>query len=265
MTAKYYTLALPPDFIIFIFVATLLVYNVDRILSIPIDRNNQPVRTNIFQRYRKALLGLTLVLSLLLGFLFWYLYSLWFFVTTIVLFFPTLFYLLMFTGIIPFSKYRSIALIKPILIGAVWAGVSIILPFTLADSPMIPESVWFLLLFRFLLYSLNAALFDLRDLEGDKISGKLNFVLYTNPKNIVYLTLLLTILESIFLILWFNNFENILIGLGEVLTIASVIFLIIFLRRQNMQLKNKELYVLLVDGILFLPLVWVVVFEHLWN
>ena len=253
-TSEYYNLTLPVTFYFFVFFATFFVYNLDRIFSVKIDFRNQPARTRFFSENRRFII-FSMVITVPVLFFPVFFYTRSFLTINAVLFLISVAYIYIYSGLKREANLRYLAILKPLLIGVVWASVVLILPFSLNQEFRLPESVLYLFTFRFFLYASNAILFDLKDVPGDVESGKLNFTVWAGKRYIYIYMAGFTIAGAYFLTEWYNfggNYTNLA---GEVLSLICLICIIVYSFFRGLKFRSELSYLLILDGILFFPVI----------
>ncbi|MES0488643.1 MAG: hypothetical protein ABUK01_01540 [Leptospirales bacterium] len=251
-TSRYYKLVLPTPFYFFVFFSTLFVYNLDRILSVKIDFRNQPERTRFFSENRRFII-ISMVITipvLLFPVLF---YTPVFIAINFFLFILSIFYIIIFSSSKRESNIRYLAILKPLLIGTVWGCVVLILPFSLEPEFELPESIYYLSGFRFLIYVSNAILFDLKDVPGDIESGKLNFTVWAGMRRIYIYMAGFAVVGAYFLWQWYSFIGDPILLVGEVLSLICLVVIITYSALSDFRFKSELSYILLLDGILFFP------------
>ena len=155
------------NIVLAIFLITYSIYGLNKLTDIKEDAINAPKRAELIKKIEpvfKFSLVFSFILSLLLGF------------SVNVLTLPILLFPL-FSGTlysIKFSKnlprLKDILGVKNITIALTWAACMALLPaFCLPEKEIIPIIIIFY--FFFFKSLINAVLFDVRDIEGDKMSG----------------------------------------------------------------------------------------------
>jgi 4-hydroxybenzoate polyprenyltransferase len=155
------------NIVLAIFLITYSIYGVNKLTDIKEDAINAPERAQLVKKI-EPIFKFSLVFSFIISLLLVFLVNV---LTLPILLFP------LFTGTlysIKFSKnlprLKDILGVKNITIALSWAVCMALLPaFCLVENEVIPIILIFY--FFFLKSFINAVLFDIRDIEGDRISG----------------------------------------------------------------------------------------------
>jgi len=251
----YFQFQVTETFYSFVFISTLLVYNVDRLISINTDFLSVPGRTSFVHRYRLLIILLIVLLSGI------ELYLVTFFSERLI--FASLFLLLMvlfYLSIYGFRrKFNSpfYSFMKPFLIGFVWAFVVIYLPFFSGDESIeFKNTAIILFVYRAILYICNALFFDMRDVKSDSVSNQANIALHTGfrkTQKLINILLFFAFLILVVCVLYFPLW-NVVVG-------ESLVLLIYFIYNQRFAqnytvFSSEMIYPVFIDGVLFLPFLW---------
>jgi len=273
--------------VLFMFFSATLVYNLDRLISFSSDFKNTPRRSRYIDK--NLVLILLLILGCLAGILF--LLKNFDFVYIIglsALFCFTVLYLLVYNKELVFLRHflgggeksaghaaafqnytsynAKISFLKPVLLGLVWAATTVILP-VVHSGGKIAAGVAGLFGIRLVEYAVNGVLFDYRDISGDFENKKNNLFLAKEPGKIFKSILVLLAVQGAFIVacVFFRVlppviFSDLLVSLAYILWIWNIV------KNKACQenLKNFKpvpipplAYSLVVDGVLFLPAVFV--------
>ena len=275
--------------LLFIFFSTILIYNMDRLISFQSDFINSPSRSSFITRhviFIKIIICLSVVIILLLTIYF----NSFFRIIVFFLFMLTVSYLFLFNGEISNRRNLSgfpgrnslkiqsarkesyfgsiswsdkkISFMKPVLLAFVWASATIILPI-IHSGKQISLAATGLFLIRYIEYLVNGIFFDFKDLSGDSKNYKKNIFLDFKPDLVFQWTALLLIIETGF-ILGFVFFRILpFVIISDLLIVFFYLFLLLniwnikLFGRKTMTLKVSSLaFSLLADGILAVPAIF---------
>lgn len=170
-----------PSLGLLLFFATLLVYNLDRLLDTAADTRNVPKRAAYVASRRGLFVGVSITSALLVALLAPSL-SMASLLLLAPLFFISAAYLFLFSYPRGSGRLGGLSRLsplgKPLLLGLVWSATAVALPLVESAGELgallhFPGAPW-LLAIRFLHYLANGILFDLRDLSGDAAVGRQN-------------------------------------------------------------------------------------------
>ncbi len=202
------TVDLIPLFIVF--VVTLFVYSLNRVTDIAEDEKNVPRRARFTRRYGKPLLITGTVLYL----------------AALVLAFaldlrgaPFLLLPLVVGAVYSLARAKRVLLVKNLIVGGAWGAVP--LGVGVYYGVLFTPEILFLAFFFFVSVTVAAALFDIKDIEGDRREGIRTVPIAFGPRAtriaafVVVLALLPPVAVAVYLLSW--EFVVLLGFLGYVL------------------------------------------------
>jgi len=143
------------------------VYGINKLTDIKEDEINNPERVGYVKRFAKAL-KYAVVASLLLAVL---LSALTGPLAVLVILFPIVAGALYSIRLIPgYPRLKDITGVKNIIIAATWANGTAFLPYLVAGGISLGK-VFLIYYFFFMKSMINTVLFDIRDIEGDRLNG----------------------------------------------------------------------------------------------
>ena len=232
---------------VWVALATFFLYNLDSLLPTKLRYHLQvSPRKAWVLAHRRALGAIVVVVGVLMLFLFFYSFRLAHFWLLAHLAVLSLFYS---WPVIPtrqgFIPLRNVPLLKLFLISYVWATVTVWLPLLAANWPVSDSKGWFLFLERFLFILPLTIIFDIRDVERDKITATLTLPRLVGvwPAKFVAFVFLLG-----YLLLVFFTHQ----GANQLALILCGLFYsgLIYLTHES---RTEYFYAVAGDGILVLP------------
>lgn len=211
------------------FLLVFSVYGLNKLTDLSEDEVNNPERVNYVRRVAKAL-KYAVIMSFIAALILSALTSPW---AILVVFFPIVSGTLYSVRISPnYPRLKDITGVKNIIIATTWANGTTFLPYLVAGGVEAPK-VFLIYYFFFMKSMINTILFDVRDIEGDRLNG-----IKTIPVKLGFKKskLLLLALNST-LILWlliahgmgyFNEYTWVLI-----FSIANGYFYILYFAREG--------------------------------
>ena len=149
------------------FFLVFAVYGANKLTDIKEDEINNPERVRYVKRVARVLkygVVLSFVLSLLLG-------ALAGLGAVLVLSFPIVAGILYSVRLVPgYPRLKDITGVKNLIIATTWANGTAFLPY-IAAGGIEPAKVFLVYYFFFMKSMINTMLFDVRDIEGDRING----------------------------------------------------------------------------------------------
>jgi 4-hydroxybenzoate polyprenyltransferase len=226
------------------FAGYLLVYNADRLHLDPVDRLNTPLRSNWDGKLRRCRICLVWISAGILGVWplatgrFWLLFPL-----TIVVGM-----LCFYSRPIPRVRFRfkDLPYLKSLLVPATIAIV--LVPWPAVESGNVPQQKeWLIFFWIFLILTINALIFDYRDIVGDRLIGTKTIPSWLGYRRTRGLLVLLSAVLVIFSIAlsWFR-----LAGPATPAVITLGCAVLLWSLRQRM---HPALLSVLADILLFLP------------
>ncbi len=258
---------------VLVFFSALFVYNLDRLLALTPDRENVPQRSR-FIASRQMRFYVWLILSLFMIVRMASQISRLSLLFLTVLFFISAFYLYAFSYTRKaMQALKHLAWIKPALLALVWSSVTVMLPVVESHGHSFASSfasiggLYRLYAIRFFHYMANGIFFDLRDREGDRIAGKLNFSKEASRQ--IVSAVFVFFLGGAALLTMESIYHNVLPPVTAVeLFVPGIYFWLFFSGRlsvgwgsgQNMNKKtngiNELFFIAALDGPLFLPVIY---------
>lgn len=256
-------------FYVFIFCITILYYTQSYEIIFKLPKKNKAFKNNInkrlvwFRKNNKMIfyLQIFLLIASIISIVF-YLYTIENFFTNIRVIHIVLIIVLLITAIFYYGKImfpgKDISLrrglIKPFIIGFVWAGVVVLMPAVMqeiiADKTVMSTLTLFSFLDYFLLVSILAIMFDIKDYEDDiNADLKTYIVQLGREKSIKKIIIPLIIIYICFLIAMIimikQNIYFILYHTIVILLITSVVFSLF---------KDRKIlyYLIAIDGIMLI-------------
>lgn len=230
-----------PAYLLMVFFSTLITYNVHRALAKPSIVKPIAEKELWHQRNYRSILGLLVlsVLALVWIFIFHLDYASILFLLHLALI--AILYNLPDPHLPRYLQIRRIPLLKVVLVGYVWAAMSIFLPAIRLGVPILDqETIRFFLAYACFIIGITIP-FDLRDLETDQKNRLVtlpNLAGIQTSKAVAILVILLA-----FSFLWKAQ-GSLALGLCAAISIGSIVFA---------SPKRHELYFSLgIDGIIFL-------------
>ncbi|WP_461865208.1 UbiA family prenyltransferase [Thermococcus sp.] len=163
----FYGIAPRWNLLLMTFLLVFSVYGINKLTDLNEDEINNPERVGYIKKVAKVL-KYAIILSLILAIVLSALSSPW---AILVVLFPIASGILYSIRISPqYPRLKDITGIKNIIIATTWANGTTFLPYLVAED--VPLSKVALIYYFFFMKSMiNTILFDVRDIEGDRING----------------------------------------------------------------------------------------------
>ena len=226
------------------FFVTYSVYNIDRKADEDEDSINHSQRYSFTKKYEKFLF-LSSILAYIFAFLLAYPYGLKALLVTAI---PLVSGLLYSFAWLPsgfrYRRLKEIPSVKNLVIATAWASTPAFLPSLVYGQPM-GDLVSVTFIYFFSLVFVNTVIFDMRDIEGDSISGVDTIPVLLGAEKTRILLICLTLLAGYFMI----NTGIQQLGIASLLVLAAgVIYALCYIIFFGRITGNNSLCDLMADG-----------------
>ena len=231
-------------YLLFVFFSTLCSYNLHWFLTRE-EIGQNSIRSNWNKENRFLLLGVFVFGVIGAAICFWFLQEHWMSIVPIAFF--TFLYTAPKIPYRPFIWLRPFAVAKTLYLSLSWVYVTTVLPLTVIGMVFENSMYWFVL-YRFLLLFSLCLLFDMRDQQSDKLTGIRNVTTLMTSKIVEYIFILsvgLLVLVGAGLSFWGFSMQAIF-GL-----ISPALILIVLYKRAKRH-PTDWLYYGILDGLLCL-------------